>query len=196
MGNEKTANRIIILVGRSGAGKDTVANALSHKYPELKRAISTTSRPMRSGEEDGVDYYFISKEEFTRKRLWGEFWDEVVYYAYKEDKLEDWHYGLEKDKNNLLEENFIIACDLPRLRQLKAALGDRVVSIYIDAPVDQRRVRAMAREKKFNIVEWERRVSDENYVFQNIEKEVDYIVKNDILEECLKQVENIYKWHA
>lgn len=196
MGNEKTTNRIVILVGRSGAGKDTVANALSQKHPELKRAISTTSRPIRSGEENGLDYYFISREEFAKKSLRGEFWDEVVYHAYKKDELEDWYYGLEKDKNNLLEENFIIACDLPRLRQLKAILGDRVVSIYIDTPVDQRRVRAMAREKKFNIVEWERRVSDENYVFQNIEKEVDYIVKNDILEECLKQVENIYKWHA
>ena len=39
-------------------------------------------------------------------------------------------------------------------------------------------------------------VSDENYVFQNISKNVDYIVSNEILEECVKQIENIYKWHA
>ena len=196
MGNEKTSNRVIVLVGRSAAGKDTVANALSHKYPELKRAISTTSRPIRSGEKNGVDYYFISKEEFLRKSELRGFWDEVVYHAYKDDRLEDWYYGLEKDKNKLLKDNFIIPCDLPRLRQLKAVLGNRVVSIYIDTPTDQRRVRAMAREKNFNLLEWERRVSDENYVFQDIEKEIDYVVKNDSLEECLKQVENIYKWHA
>lgn len=196
MGNEKASNRIIVLVGRSAAGKDTVANALSHKYPELKRAISTTSRPIRSGEKNGVDYYFISKEEFLRKSELKGFWDEVVYHAYKDDRLEDWYYGLEKDKNKLLKDNFIIPCDLPRLRQLKAVLGNRVVSIYIDTPTDQRRVRAMAREKNFNLLEWERRVSDENYVFQDIEKEIDYVVKNDSLEECLKQVENIYKWHA
>jgi len=173
-----------------------VASALSQRHPELHRAISTTSRPIRSGEQNGLDYYFISKEKFAEKSMQGKFWDEVVYHAYKDNKLEDWYYGLEKDKNNLLKDNFIIACDLPRLRQLKARLGDRVVSIYIDTPTEQRRLRAVAREKKFNIVEWERRVSDENYVFKGIEKEVDYIVKNDILEECLKQVENIYKWHA
>ena len=196
MGNEKTSNRIIVLVGKSAAGKDTVANALSHKYPELKRAISTTSRPIRSGEKNGVDYYFISKEEFLKKSELKGFWDEVVYHAYKNDRLEDWYYGLEKDKNKLLKDDFIIPCDLPRLRQLKAVLGNRVVSIYIDTPTDQRRVRAMAREKNFNLLEWERRVSDENYVFQDIEKEIDYVVKNDSLEECLKQVENIYKWHA
>jgi len=196
MGNEKASNRIIVLVGRSAAGKDSVASALSQRHPELHRAISTTSRPIRSGEQNGLDYYFISKEKFAEKSMQGKFWDEVVYHAYKDNKLEDWYYGLEKDKNNLLKDNFIIACDLPRLRQLKARLGDRVVSIYIDTPTEQRRLRAVAREKKFNIVEWERRVSDENYVFKGIEKEVDYIVKNDILEECLKQVENIYKWHA
>lgn len=196
MGNEKASNRIVVLVGKSAAGKDTVANALSHKYPELKRAISTTSRPIRSGEKNGVDYYFISKEEFLKKSELKGFWDEVVYHAYKNDRLEDWYYGLEKDKNKLLKDNFIIPCDLPRLRQLKAVLGNRVVSIYIDTPTDQRRVRAMAREKNFNLLEWERRVSDENYVFQDIEKEIDYVVKNDSLEECLKQVENIYKWHA
>lgn len=196
MGNEKTSNRIIVLVGRSAAGKDSVATALSQKYPDLHRAISTTSRPIRSGEKNGVDYYFISKEEFAKKSLENKFWDEVVYHAFKNDKLEDWYYGLEKDKNDLLNKDYIIACDLPRLRQLKAQLGDKVVSIYIDTPTDQRRLRAMAREKNFNLLEWERRVSDENYVFENIEKEVDYFVTNNIFEECLKQIEHIYKWHA
>ena len=194
MGNEK--NRIVVLVGKSASGKDSVAKILSEIHPGLTKPISTTSRPIRKEEENGLDYYFVSKKSFQEKIKKGCFWEYSSYKAYKQDILEEWFYGLERDKVDLFNQDYIIPADLPRLKQLKKLFGKRVVAVYIDVPVDKRRLRATARDKNFNIIEWERRVSDENYVFQNISKKVDYIVSNEVLEECVKQIENIYKWHA
>lgn len=188
--------KTIILVGRSGAGKDSVAYLVAKRNPGLPRAISTTSRPMRAGEVDGEDYHFISKEDFRERMELGFFWEYISYEAYKQGELETWYYGLEKNRVDLNRGRYIIPADLPRMRMLKKQFGNKVVAVYIDVPEDDRQARAIARDDNFDSEEWERRVSDENYVFKDIKKEVDYIVSNQTLEECVRQVENIYKWHA
>ena len=193
MGNEK--NKIILLVGKSGAGKDTLARLFSLYHPEVELVISTTSRPMRENEQDGKDYFFITQEEFDRKIEDGAFWEHKVYMAYRDDKLEAWKYGLEKEKNKLESGNFIIPFDLERAWKLKEVLKNNLVVIYIDAPGELRKARAVARDKNFNEKEWYRRAMDEDRIFKNVEKEADYFVKNDNLEVCLKQIENIYLWH-
>ena len=193
MGNEK--NKIILLVGKSGAGKDTLARLFSLNHPEVGLVISTTSRPMRENEQDGKDYFFITQEEFDKKIESGAFWEHKVYMAYKDDELQAWKYGLEKEKNKLEFGSFIIPFDLERAWKLKEVLKNNIVVIYIDAPAELRKARAAARDKNFNDKEWQRRAMDEDRVFKNVEKEVDYFVKNDNLEVCLKQIENIYLWH-
>lgn len=193
MGNEK--NKIILLVGKSGAGKDTLARLFSLRHPEVGLVTSTTSRPMRENEQDGKDYFFITQEEFDKKIEEGAFWEHKVYMAYKGDELQAWKYGLEKEKNKLGLGSFIIPFDLERAWKLKEILKNNLVVIYIDAPAALRKARAVARDKNFNDKEWQRRAMDEDRVFKNVEKEVDYFVKNDNLEVCLKQIENIYLWH-
>jgi guanylate kinase len=66
--------RIVVLSGPSGSGKSTIVNRLVDLAPvKLTKAISATTRPPRAGEKDGVDYYFLSRDEFERKRQAGEF---------------------------------------------------------------------------------------------------------------------------
>ncbi len=60
-------NKLIILTAPSGSGKTSITRFLINKYPQLSFSISATSRSPRAGEKNGVDYYFMSVEEFRKK---------------------------------------------------------------------------------------------------------------------------------
>lgn len=64
---------LIVLSGPSGVGKDAVLTELQKTYPNICRCVTTTTRPRRNGETDGVDYTFISVEEFRDRAERGEF---------------------------------------------------------------------------------------------------------------------------
>ncbi len=66
--------KLIVVSGPSGAGKTTVLRRLFQSAPvPLKASVSATTRPPRPGERDGVDYHFLTEEEFNRRRQRGEF---------------------------------------------------------------------------------------------------------------------------
>lgn len=70
---------LIVLTGRTAAGKDTIQSQLLLKYSNVKKVITTTSRSPRIGERNGVNYFFLSEEEFRRKISQGEFVEYVEY---------------------------------------------------------------------------------------------------------------------
>ncbi len=63
--------RIVVIAGPSGSGKNTVIEEIAKRYPKCVRTVTATTRPPRSGERDGVDYHFLSKEEFEKAILDG-----------------------------------------------------------------------------------------------------------------------------
>jgi guanylate kinase len=68
------AGKLVIISGPSGAGKSTVVRRLLENCPlPLKLSVSATTRSPRKGETDGVDYHFLSRQEFQRRRADGEF---------------------------------------------------------------------------------------------------------------------------
>jgi guanylate kinase len=72
--DNRAASRIAVLSGPSGSGKSTIVNRLVERAPvRLHKAISATTRHPRAGEEDGRDYYFLSRAEFERRRQAGDF---------------------------------------------------------------------------------------------------------------------------
>ena len=71
--NAAKAGRLIVISGPSGAGKTTLLKKLFARCENLSRSVSATTRPARPGERDGVDYYFLSDEEFQRRRATGQF---------------------------------------------------------------------------------------------------------------------------
>ncbi len=69
-----SAANVIVLSGPSGVGKSTILRELLARYPEqLRLSISATTRAPRPGEQDGVDYYFLTPEEFAKRRQAGDF---------------------------------------------------------------------------------------------------------------------------
>jgi guanylate kinase len=79
---------LVVISSPSGGGKDSVINALLKIVPNSSRLITTTTRPMRPGNQDGVDYYFISEEKFKEKIKKDEF---VEYNLYSDN-----YYGSQK----------------------------------------------------------------------------------------------------
>ncbi|BAD40324.1 guanylate kinase [Symbiobacterium thermophilum] len=81
----KPKGLLIVVTGPSAVGKGTICRALLAETPGIRFSVSCTTRPKRPGEVDGVEYYFISKEEFERRIAAGEFleWAEVYgnYYG-------------------------------------------------------------------------------------------------------------------
>lgn len=86
------SGRIVILSGPSGVGKDTVLAAWNARNPQVRRVVATTTRAPRTGEQNGVDYTFVSRERFVELADAGAFleWKEVHgnLYATPLDALE------------------------------------------------------------------------------------------------------------
>ena len=74
---------VFVVTGPSGAGKGTLIRALLERLPQLEVAISATTRPMRAGEEDGREYWFLSDEQFSERVEDGEFLEWVEYVSHK-----------------------------------------------------------------------------------------------------------------
>ncbi len=70
---------LIILSAPSGGGKTTIANALAAARNDIAFSVSATTRPMREGEKEGIDYYFLSQAEFDRRVEDGDFLEHAVY---------------------------------------------------------------------------------------------------------------------
>lgn len=77
----RLSSLLIVVSGPSGSGKGTLCQMLREDLPELSYSVSLTSRPLRGNEQNGVEYYFVSKEEFLRLIDAGEFleWAEVYH---------------------------------------------------------------------------------------------------------------------
>ncbi|HSZ84512.1 MAG TPA: hypothetical protein VK787_00690, partial [Puia sp.] len=77
---ETIYNKLIIITAPSGAGKTSITKYLLNKYPQLAFSVSATTRAQRKHEENGVDYYFISTDDFKQKIQHNEFVEwEMVY---------------------------------------------------------------------------------------------------------------------
>lgn len=172
------AVNIIVLIGKSGAGKDTLASDLCRNYEMFSMCISTTSRPIRVNEIQGIHYNFVSAEEFLEKIRNSE----MLEYRSYETKLNGindiWYYGTEKIA---VQNGSVLVLDFPGLLNLKSALKDvNVISLYLDCSDEERKRRAQERGS-FCEEEWNRRLIDDSVKFNinEIRKHVNYIVDAD-----------------
>lgn len=172
------AVNIIVLIGKSGAGKDTLASDLCRNYEMFSMCISTTSRPIRVNEIHGIDYNFVNTEEFLQKIRNSEML-EYRSYETKLNGIDDiWYYGTEKSE---VKNGSVLVLDFPGLLNLKSALKDvNVISLYLDCSDDERKRRAQERGS-FCEEEWNRRLIDDSNKFNinEIRKHVNYIVDAD-----------------
>lgn len=124
--------KLIIFSAPSGSGKSTIVNFLMTQHPELNLAfsISCTSRPPRGKERNGVEYFFITPEEFRRKIDAGEFLEH-------EEVYKDRFYGTlrsQVDSQLSKGENVVFDVDVKGGVNIKKAYGDRALSVFVQPP--------------------------------------------------------------
>lgn len=147
---------IIALCGKSGSGKNTVLEAALENNENLHKIINYSTRPPRENEVNGVDYHFISINEFTDMVLT----DELVEFS----EFNGWFYGT--GSNSLKEDKINIGVfSLSAIENLQWDKSIRVFAIMLDAPANVRLIRQLEREKDPNIDEIFRRYKSDEMDF-------------------------------
>ena len=198
MSRNVKAKKIFALLGYMGVGKDTILKQVLKDMDDVKPIISTTTRPMRKGEIEGVEYYFIDDTEFFRRGT--DFVEQRIYHTkVKENGVEKdatWRYGIERmelEKDDYL----IVIVDSVGYKELKNYVGNnKIVPIFISAPQEELKARALARGDLE--AEVDRRLKDDYERFMDFRvRTVYHEVKNTNgrLEEAIKEVENIITKH-
>lgn len=198
MSRNVKAKKIFALLGYSSVGKDTILKQVLKDMDDVKPIISTTTRPMRKGETEGVEYYFIDDTEFFRRGT--DFVEQRIYHTkVKENGVEKnatWRYGIERmelEKDDYL----IVIVDSVGYKELKNYVGNnKIVPIFISAPQEELKARALARGDLE--AEVDRRLKDDYERFMDFRvRTVYHEVKNGEgrLEEAIKEVENIITKH-
>ena len=198
MSRNVKAKKIFALLGYMGVGKDTILKQVLKDMDDVKPIISTTTRPMRKGETEGVEYYFIDDTEFFRRGT--DFVEQRIYHTkVKENGVEKeatWRYGIERAELEK-DDYLIVIVDSVGYKELKNYVGNgRIVPIFISAPQEELKARALARGDLE--AEVDRRLKDDYERFMDFRvRTVYHEVKNGEgrLEEAIKEVENIITKH-
>ncbi len=154
---------IAVLCGKSASGKDTLQELLKKNYG-FNSIVSATSRPMREGEIEGVNYFFLTREEFINRLNNQEFLEYRTYNTLVDGKSDTWYYGCPKQK---LDDNkdYVIILDMNGTRDFVDYYGkDNCFVCYVDCDNKLRKQRAMSRGS-FDETEWNRRAEDDEKKF-------------------------------
>lgn len=178
--------KLIILVAPSGSGKTTIARRLLNDFPRIKFSVSATTRPPREGEQDGKDYFFLSREEFDQKIKQDDFLEWEEFYNRS-------RYGtLRSEVDKLIESGYfpLLDIEVKGALNIKRQYGSRSVSIFIQPPsIEELKKRLLSRgtEDDASLETRLKRAQKElGYATR-----FDYVVINDELDTAYKQVKTI-----
>ncbi len=183
MASSRGISPVFVVTGPSGAGKGTLIGLVLPRFDVLRAAVSATTRPRREGERDGVEYWFLSEEEFARKVDAGDFLEWVRYVGNG--------YGtLVSEIDRIRAEGCAPLLEL----ETEGALAVKedvpgAVTIFVTAPLDelQRRLSERATESSGSI---EKRIALARRQLAQAEW-FDHVVQNDDRERAAEELAEI-----
>ena len=175
--------KVIIFSAPSGSGKTTIVRQLLERYPQVEFSVSATSRAPRGTERDGVDYYFLTQEEFRQ--------------AVSENRFVEWEevyqgtcYGtLRSEMERIWQKGHVIAFDVDVIGgiNLKRLFGDDACSVFVMPPsIEELRRRLEGRGTDTPEV-IDRRIAKAEFELTKA-PEFDHVVVNDRLEDAVAEV--------
>lgn len=182
---EKSKGLLIVVSGPSGAGKDTICNKVVEDMKDTKISVSMTSREPRGKEVDGVDYFFISKEEFEERIKNDEFLEYAIvhnnqYYGTPKTKIEE-------ELNN--GKNIILVIDIQGALKIKEIVKEALFIFIMPPSMKELKDRLIKRntETKDKIIERFKTAYNEINEF----KKYNYVVVNDKIDKAVEKVKSI-----
>lgn len=161
---------MLLLIGKTATGKDTIQKELIKIG--MNSVVSYTTRPKREHETEGVEYHFITKEDFLNKEEQG-FFAETV--SYNVASGETWYYGSAVED---LSDDKVIIVNPHGLEQLRKIKSLNPIAFYITA--GEETICNRLRERGDNAAEARRRLNADDVDFADISKNIDFSFSNDL----------------
>lgn len=189
--------KIYYVMGKSCSGKDTIYRRLTERHPELRVIVPYTTRPIREGEQDGVEYFFVDREKMEEMQAAGR----IIELRSYNTVLGVWNYFTADDGQiDLAAHSYLIIGTLVSYEAMRDYYGaEALVPIYVEVEDGTRLERAIGRERKQAKPQYEemcRRFladaedfSEEKLCRAGITKR---FVNTD-LEQCLKEIETFIR---
>ncbi len=187
--------KLFVISAPSGTGKTTVIQRLKEEIPSLKVVVTFTTRKPRPGEKNGVDYYFVSEEEFKKMIKENKFIEWAVVYGN--------YYGTPKEQlmDELKKGNKILCCvDIQGGLSIKRIFPSSILIGILPPSVKEQEKRMRQRKgiteeeikRRLEASKKERKILLQNYNFRLINKDIDttvkkiknIILKNDYTSHC------------
>lgn len=178
--------RVFVITGPSGVGKGTLIRTLRERLPELELSVSATTRAPRPGEVDGVDYHFLSDEDFQRRVDAGEFVEHAVYSGRRYGTLRS-----DLERRTAAGRPVVLEIEVQGARQVRAALPE-AVQVFIAPPSPEAlRTRLVGRgTDEPDQVDARLRQAEQELAAQG---EFAHVVVNDRLEDAAAELEGIVR---
>jgi guanylate kinase len=183
---DKIRGEIIAVSAPSGTGKTTILKSILKDFPELVFSVSATTRKKRDFEKEGVDYFFLTEEEFENKIKNNEFVEWEKFY--------DYYYGTYKSfiEDNVSSGRSVIAeVDVKGALSLKRIYPESVL-IYIVPPSLEELESRLKKRNTENEDEFRKRIERAKMELSQKDK-FDCFIENDELEKAISDTESLIK---
>lgn len=190
--------KLYYLMGKSSSGKDTLYKEILREIPELRTLTLYTTRPIREGETDGVEYHFVSEEILMQFEEDGKIIEKRTY----DTVYGQWKYAtIDDGQMNLNHSDYLVIGTLESYSKMKSYYGEKsLVPIYIEVEDGERLSRALLRERQQEKPKYDelcrrfladqKDFSEENLKRAGISKRYRNQNKTQCLEEIIGEIRN------
>lgn len=187
--------KIYCMMGKSSSGKDTLYQKVLERLPQIHRVVPYTTRPIREGEQDGVEYHFVDDKQLTELETDGKIVElrayNTVHGIWKYFTVDDGQIDLEQG-------DYLLIGTLETYEKIREYYGaEHLVPIYIEVEDGERLARALERERRQAVPKYKemcRRflADEEDFCEENLKRlGIDKRYRNTDMETCLNEITGV-----
>lgn len=187
--------KIYCMMGKSSSGKDTLYQKVLERLPQIHRVVPYTTRPIREGEQDGVEYHFVDDKQLAELETNGKIVElrayNTVHGIWKYFTVDDGQIDLEQG-------DYLLIGTLETYEKIRGYYGaEHLVPIYIEVEDGERLARALERERRQAVPKYKemcRRflADEEDFCEENLKRlGIDKRYRNTDMETCLNEITGV-----